>query len=52
MMKGFQRRGGGAEDDGDVALLGAKDRDIARRVAQAFLLFEGSVVFLVHDDQP
>jgi hypothetical protein len=29
----------------------APDRDVARRVAQAFLLLEGGVVFLVDDDQ-
>ena len=49
--KGFQRGRGRAEHDRDVALLGAPDRDVARRIAQAVLLLEGGVVLFVDDDQ-
>jgi hypothetical protein len=51
MVEGFQRGRGGTEHDGDVRLMRAPDRHVARRVTQAFLLLERGVVFLVDDDQ-
>jgi uncharacterized protein (UPF0261 family) len=51
MMESFQRRRRRAEHDRNVQLMRAPDRDIARRIAQAFLLLEGGVVFLIDDDK-
>jgi hypothetical protein len=51
VVEGLQRRRGRTEHDGDVRLMRAPDRHVARRVAQAFLLLERGVVLLVDDDQ-
>jgi hypothetical protein len=52
VLQAFQRGGGGAQQDRHVLLAGANDGQVAGVVAQAFLLFIGSVVFFVDDDQP
>ena len=52
VVVGLERRGRRAQHDRDVALPGAHDRQIARRVAEPFGLLERSVVLLVDDDEP
>jgi hypothetical protein len=47
----FERRRRRTEDDFDGALAGTEDSQVARRIADAVLLFEGGVVLLVDDDQ-
>jgi hypothetical protein len=51
VIQHLERRRRGAQNDRDVEVLGAGDREIARGVAQALLLLEGLVVFLVDDNQ-
>ena len=50
-MQAFQRGCGRAEDNRNVFLAGAYQRQVAGVIAQAFLLFIGAVVLLVDDDQ-
>ena len=51
MVPAFQRGRGRTEHDGNLQLPGAPHGQVARRIAQAFLLLVGRVVFLVDDDQ-
>ena len=52
VLQHFQCGCRAAKNDRDVALLGNRDSKISGRVAQAFLLFEGVIVFLIDDNQP
>ncbi len=52
MVPALQRRRGRAEHDRHAALACPPHRDIARRVAHAFLLLVGRVVLLIDQDQP
>jgi len=47
----FEGRRGAAEDNGHPAQLRPKNGDIARVIADAVLLLERGIVFLVDDDQ-
>ena len=51
IVEAFERRRGGAEDDERVFLPRAPDANVAAVKARGFRLFEGGVVFLVHDEQ-
>ena len=48
---GFQRGRRRAQQNGNAELMGAKDRDIARRIAHAVLLLEGGIMFLIDHNQ-
>ncbi len=50
-LPGLERRRRRAEEDGDALAPAAPDREVARRVARAFLLLVRRVVLLVDDDQ-
>ena len=52
VMKRFQRRGCRAQDDRDLLAVGAPDRQIARMVAPALLLFVRAVVLFIDHDYP
>ena len=51
-LEALERRRGRAEHDGNRQALRASQRQVARGVAEAFLLLVRGVVFLVDDDQP
>jgi hypothetical protein len=51
VVPAFQGGRGGAQQHRHVRLAGAGHRHVPRRIAQAFLLFVGGVVLLVHDDE-
>jgi hypothetical protein len=50
-VPGLERRRSGAEDHGAPRELRAVNRGVARRISQALLLLEGSVVLLIDDDK-
>ena len=51
IVKRLQRRGRRSQHHRDPVQPGPDDGQIARRVAKAVLLFEGTVVFFIDDDQ-
>ena len=51
-LEALERRRGRAKHDGNRQALRAGQREVARGVAEAFLLLVRGVVFLVDDDQP
>ncbi len=51
VVKGFERGGGGAEDDGGAFDFAAHDGDVAGVVTRGFFLFVAGLVFLVDDDE-
>ena len=52
VMITLQRRGRAAEQHDGLFHFGAHHRDIARMITRRFLLFVGSLVLLIDDDQP
>ena len=50
-LPGLERRRRRAEHDGDALAPAAPDREVARRIARAFLLLVRRVVLLVDDDE-
>ncbi|MNE14010.1 hypothetical protein D3C80_1068680 [compost metagenome] len=52
VVQALQRRRGRAQQDRDVLLARAYQRQVAGVVAQAFLLFVRAVVLFIDDDQP
>ena len=50
-MKGFERRGGGAEDNWAAAKLRPNKSEVSRVVPNSFALLEGSVVLLIDHDE-
>jgi hypothetical protein len=48
---GFERRRGRSQDDREAEQLRALDREVARRIANAFAGLVRGVVFLVDDDE-
>ncbi len=51
VVQRFQSGRSRAQYDRDTVALGAHQREVARRVAKAILLFERCVVFLIDHDQ-